>query len=103
MQESNLKEDFPLCQSEHLTGLLLSFRNTLNAAAIDFGKIARIIQDKSNAARNGAAALAGTPDVVAHNKTGEIINYHNLNHEGRASDYPHNRFNKTRQGLEAGH
>ena len=63
LQQRYLEENLALGHAEHLTGLILAARDTLNAAAEDLREVAGVVDDerhqRSGEARQGNIPTAG--------------------------------------------
>ena len=85
LKQRDLEEDLRLCHAEDFTGLALSLRDALNAAAVDDGEVAGIVYHKRHGA--GKQTLCA-PYVLAEPKAGAVIDNDELKHERRAADDP---------------
>ena len=89
LQQCDLEKDLPLRHAEHLPGLLLSCRNALNPASVDFGKIAGVIQNKCDGRGEKAPVIAGRPRAAAlEQRAGDVENDDQLEHQRRAAHDP---------------
>ena len=61
LQQRNTKKNLALGHAKHLPGFRLTNGNRLNTAAVNFGKIAGVIDDKRHHRRQQTAIGAGTP------------------------------------------
>lgn len=55
LEQGHFEEDLGLGKAQHLTGLILAFGDGLDAAPVDLGKIAGIVDDKGHRSRSKAA------------------------------------------------
>ena len=89
MQQRHLEEDLALGHAQHLTGLLLPHGDALDAALVDDGEIAGVVDDKSHHAGCHTAIGEKGPDVIIEPLAGAIENDDQLQHQGRAANDPH--------------
>ena len=92
-----------LGHAKHLPGFRLANGNRLNTAAVNFGKIAGVIDDKRHHRRQQAAIGAGTPGTGKAHQTGAKVDNDDLQHQRRATDDPHKGFDHAPQRCEPAH
>lgn len=88
LQQRDLEEDLALCHAQHLTGLLLADGHALNAALVDDGEIAGIVDDEGNDTGRHAPVGKVAPQVEIEPFTGSVEDDDKLEHQRRAADDP---------------
>ena len=86
LKQGDFEEDLAAGEAQHLTGLPLTRRDGLDAAPVDHGEIAGVVQYKGHGARQHPVAA---PDVVTEPQAGAVENDDQLQHQRRAPDHPH--------------
>ena len=85
-----------------LTGFPLTCRDALNAAPVDHGEIAGVVDDKGDAAGSHASVPEGVPRICAEPGAGTVENDDKLEDQRRTPDNPDDDVGQGRQGPELG-
>lgn len=102
LQKGDLEEDLPLGQAQHLTGFPLTCRDALNAAPVDHGEIAGVVDDKGDAAGSHASVPEGVPRICAKPGAGTVEDDDELENQRRTPDDPDDDVGQGGQGPELG-
>lgn len=91
LQQGDLKEDLPAGEAQYLSRLPLPGRHALDAAPVDDGEVAGVVQHEGHGTRQHPLAA---PDVVAQPDAGAVENQDQLQHQGCSPDDPHQNVKK---------
>ena len=89
LQQRDPEEDLGAGHAQDLAGLGLAAGHALDAAAVDLGEIAGIVDDKGHHRGGQAAAAAGGPGVAPVHQARAQVDDNDLQHQGGAADHPH--------------
>ena len=99
-KQRDVAEDLRLGHAQHLTGLLLPDGHALDAAAVDLGEVAGVVDDEHHR-RRGEAPLREGPGVVREDVAGYVEDDEQLQHQRRAADDPDHEAAEERDGPKA--
>ena len=68
--KGDLEEDLPPGQAQHLAGLPLARRDALDAAPVDHGEIAGVVDDKGHSRRQAAIPVAAPRMLLPNHMPG---------------------------------
>ena len=80
----------------------LTLGHALNAAPIDLGEVAGVVDNKGDGRGHKATGLAAAPDVVLEHHAGKVVKDQQLDHQRRAPHHPDDEAAQQAQRLEAG-
>ncbi len=89
--------------AQHEARLLLAHGDALNAAPVDLGEIAGVIDDKGHRRRQEPSGLSAAPDGIVEDQPREKIYDQKLDHQGRSPDHRHKQLHGTAYDLKSGH
>ena len=102
LQQGDLEENLALGQAQHLAGLPLAHRDPLDAAPINHGKVAGVVQGEGHHRGHHPPRVAAGPDVVAHD-AGDVHKGDELEHQRRTPDNPDQEIAPLAQGGDGAH
>ena len=98
MQQRDLKKDLTFRHAQHLSRLLLSHGDALNAAPVDHGEVAGVVDNEGDDARRHTGVVEARPDIVVEPLAGTVEDDDKLEHQRRAADDPDERLDRAAQG-----
>ena len=81
----------------------VAFRKGSDAAAVDLGEVAGVIDGKSHHRCHHASAGAGGPRVIHAQQAGAKVDHDDLQHQRRTADDPHESFHRAGKRLAPAH
>ena len=98
LQQRHLEKDLALGHAQHLAGLILAFGDGLDAAAVDLGEIAGVVDDEGQQRRPEPRQQRQVKQKARPVKDDE-----DLDHQGGAPHHPHHRADQPAQGGDPAH
>ena len=103
LEQNHPEEDLAAGHAQHLPRLPLAHGDALQAAPVDFRKIAGVVDDEGHRRGGKPPALPLGPEGDMEHQAGEIVDNQQLNHQRGAPDDPDNQIGQHTQRLKPGH